>query len=380
LNLLDRYIFRSALFTCIAAVTVLAFVMMTVNVVRDLIGPGLAGQISLADCARLVLLLVPFVLSYALPMGMLTGALLALGRLSADSEITAMRASGMSLFRIARPILLMGFVGAVAGLPINFEYMPWARVQYDRELTTAVRVNPLNFIVPRTFIRDFPGFVAYVGEKQGNELKDIWLWELDAGKRVTRFVRAAAGHLDYAEATNEFILTLDQAQVETRNEKDPENFAEAEPVGTFEKLEPMRLPLDQLFGRSGPRQKLAWMTFAELKREHARIAALKVPPGQTNMQLRDEMKVAITIQNKFNTAILVLSFAFIAVPLGIKVSRRETSANLAVAVGLALGYYFLTVMVSWLDPYPQYRPDILIWLPNLFLFVIGGWLFRRIGS
>jgi len=92
------------------------------------------------------------------------------------------------------------------------------------------------------------------------------------------------------------------------------------------------------------------------------------------------MKVAITIQNKFNTAILVLSFAFIAVPLGIKVSRRETSANLAVAVGLALGYYFLTVMVSWLDPYPQYRPDILIWLPNLFLFVIGGWLFRRIGS
>jgi lipopolysaccharide export system permease protein len=379
LNLLDRYILRSALFTCLAAVAVFAFVLMTGNIVRDLIGPGLSGQISPAAFGRLVLLLIPFVLSYALPMGMLTGVLLALGRLSADSEITAMRACGISLVRIARPVLLMGFLGAAVGLPINFESMPWARVQYDRELTAAVRANPLNFIVPRTFIRDFPGFVAYIGQKKGNELKDIWLWELDAGKRVTRFVRAAAGHLEYTEPTNEFILTLDQAQVETRNEKDPENFAEAEPVGTFEKLEPMRLPLDQLFGRTGPRQKLRWMTYAQLEHERFRLKAEKVPPAQAQAHERDRMRVAITIQEKITSALAILSFAFIAVPLGIKVSRRETSANLAVAVAFALSYYFLTVMLSWLDPYPQYRPDILIWFPNVFLFGIGAWLFRRIG-
>ena len=311
---------------------------------------------------------------------MLTGILLALGRLSADNEITAMRAAGIGVRRIARPVLIMGLLGAVAGLPINFESMPWARVQYDRELTAAVRANPLNFIVARTFIRDFPGFVAYVGQKRGRELKDIWLWQLDDGKRVTRFVRAAEGHLEYDETHNEFILTLFQAQVETRNEKDPENFAEAEPVGTFERLEPMRLPLDQLFGRSGPRQKLPWMTYAELRREEVRLASEKVPPAEAKDHARDRMRVKVTIQDKINAALAVFTFALVGVPLGIKVSRRETSANLGVAVAFALGYYFLTLMIGWLNPYPEFRPDILIWIPNLLLFGVGFWLFRRIGK
>ena len=66
------------------------------------------------------------------------------------------------------------------------------------------------------------------------------------------------------------------------------------------------------------------------------------------------------------------------VPLGIKVSRRETSANLGVAVLFALGHYFLTKMIGWLDHYPAYRPDLLLWLPNLIFIGVGIWLFRRI--
>ena len=69
MNLLDRYVVKSAFFTCVAAVGVLAFVLITGNIVRDLIGPGLSGQISSAAFVRLVLLLFPFVISYALPMG-----------------------------------------------------------------------------------------------------------------------------------------------------------------------------------------------------------------------------------------------------------------------------------------------------------------------
>jgi len=64
-------------------------------------------------------------------------------------------------------------------------------------------------------------------------------------------------------------------------------------------------------------------------------------------------------------------------PLGIAVSRRETSANLGLAVLLALGYYFLTIMIGWLDQHPEYRPDILLWLPNAIFIGLGYWLFRR---
>jgi lipopolysaccharide export system permease protein len=65
------------------------------------------------------------------------------------------------------------------------------------------------------------------------------------------------------------------------------------------------------------------------------------------------------------------------VPLGIKVSRRETSANLGVALILALSYYFLTVMTQWLDNYPNLRPDLLLWVPNIIFIVVAFLLHRR---
>lgn len=378
MNLLDRYIFKSALFTCFAAVVLFAFMLIAVNMVRDLLGPGLSGQISLEATGRLVLLLIPLGITYGLPMGMLTGVLLTLGRLSADSEITAMRACGISLPRIAFPLIALGALGAAAGLPVNFESMPQARTQYDRELNAALRADPLGLIAPKVFIRDFPGFVAYVGSKNGSELEDVWLWQLDGDRRVTRFVHASTGHVNYDEAQNELILTLAQAHVETRNDKNPENFTEANPIAYFGRVEPTRLSLERLFGRVGPRQKPDWMTYGELRREQFRLATEKVAPADAPDHARTQMRFAMTIQNKFNTALAALSFVIVGIPLGIKVSRRETSANLGVAVALALGYYFLTVMVGWLDRHPEYRPDLLLWAPNLIFIGLGIFLFSRV--
>jgi lipopolysaccharide export system permease protein len=379
LNLLDRHIFKSVLFTCAASVGLFAFVMILGNAVKDLLGYVLAGQLSLGTFARLVGMLVPFVISFALPMGMLTGVLLTLGRLSADSEITAMRAAGLSLLRIARPVFIIGTLGTALGLYVNFESMPRARVQYHRELDEAIRTNPLSFIVPKTFIRDFPGYVVYIGEKQGSVMHDFWLWRLDRDRRVTQFVRAESGRFDYDAVTNELILTLTRAQVETRDAKTPEVFSEAQLVGSFEKSEPMRLSLDRLYNRTGGRsQKLKWMTFDELQVELGRVAGQTVPPEKAKEHARAEMKVRLTIQEKYTLSLSVLAFALVGVPLGIRVSRRETSANLGLAVALALGYYVLTVAVDALDRHPEYRPDILLWLPNLLFFAVGIWLFRRI--
>lgn len=378
MNLLDRYIFKSVLGSCLAAVGLFAFVLMLGNAIRDLLGYVLADQLTPTTFVRLVLLLIPFTISYALPMGMLTGVLLTLGRLSADSEITAMRAAGISLFRMARPVVLLGVLGFLLGLYVNFTAMPQARLQYQRELADAVRINPLRFIVPRTFIRDFPGYVVYVGDKQGPVLKEFWLWELDDTQRVVRTVRAGSGRFDFDETSNTLLLTLLQAQIESRNPRLPENFSSAPLVGTFEKTEQIRLPLEKLFGRSGVQQKLKWMTYPELRAEEARLAALAVPPDQLKEHRREQMKVQLVMQEKFQNALAMLTFALIGVPLGIKVSRRETSANLGVAVALALGYYFLTVMVNWLDRHPEYRPDQLFWIPNLVFFGLAVWLFGRI--
>jgi lipopolysaccharide export system permease protein len=378
LNLLDRHIFASVFFTCAAAVGLFAFVVALPNIVRELLGPLLAGQFSFETFARLVALLFPFAFTFALPAGILTGILLTLGRLSADSEITAMRASGISVVRIAQPVFILAALGAVAALYVNFESMPWARVQYHKELAAAARADPLRAIVPKTFIRDFSRRVIYVGEKDGAVLRDIWLWELDEQSRVRRFIRADAGRLDYDETTNSLIPTLLRAKAEERDEDDPEDFSKSPKAAAAERLPEVRLSLDHYFGKNLEKMKQDWLTYDQLRAEQARLATLPAPPPEKKKeQARDRMKIDLILQEKFNLSLAVFSFAVIGVPLGIKVSRRETSANLGIAVGLVLGFYLLTVLMKTLDRHPEYRPDLLVWVPNLLFLGLGLWLFRR---
>ena len=196
---------------------------------------------------------------------------------------------------------------------------------------------------------------------------------------MRRLVRAEAGRLDFDEATNSLIPTLIRAKTEERDPDNPEDFSKSPKAPSVEKAEEVRLPLEDYFGLNTYRRKAEWQTFGELRAEQTRLAAL-VPatPTEAADRSREQMKFALIVNEKFNFSLAVLSFALIGVPLGIKVSRRETSANLGLALGLVLGYYLLTVVVKWLDSMPQYRPDLLLWAPNLCLIGLAIWLFSRI--
>jgi lipopolysaccharide export system permease protein len=383
-NILDRHISKAVLATALGAVGLFAFILTAGNIIRDLLGPLIAGQLPFLAFWKLVLLTIPYVVAYALPLGMLTAVLLTLGRLSSDSEITAMRASGMSIARIAKPVLILAALGFIVGIRVNFESMPWAKIQYERDLAQLLRANPFSYIRQKTFIRDFPGYVIYIGSKEegskdGSDIRDIWIWFLDAERRTYRFVRAESGHVDYDSASNQFIVTLKNAREEEHDRKAPDEFLQEAPrISTVGSIEPLHLSLER-FSRGGTvHQKADWMTYAQLAAERSRLDAQSVPPAELKAHEQERMKVSLTIQNKINMALAIFSFAFIGVPLGIKVSRRETSANLGVAVILALTYYFLVVAIGWLDRHPGYRPDILVWLPNVAVLALGFWLLNRL--
>jgi len=259
---------------------------------------------------------------------------------------------------------------------INFQFMPQAKVAYEAELAQAVRQNPLSFIVPRTFIRDFPGLVIYAGDKKGSQLRDFWLWELDAQNRVKRFARADTGRLDFDEKKNTLVLTLEHAQAEVRDEKDPENFTQARGSAAWEQAT-FDLPLGKLGGAQGVHRKLKWYTFDQLVEEWRRLGRPdpNVPAAERE---KLQMRVQITIHEKFATAFSVLSFALVAIPLGIKVSRKETSANLGIGLALVMAYYFATIVIGWIDNQPALRPDLLMWLPNFFFQGLGLWMFYKV--
>jgi len=376
MNLIHRHIFLNVVLTCGASVGLFGFVLMLGNALKDVLPLVLAGQLAPDTFFRLIVLLVPFVISYALPMGMLTGILLVLGRMSSDREITALRASGMSVAWLSAPILFFALIGVALATVINFQYMPTTRLAYQREMVDAVRQNPLNFIVPRTFIRDFPGVVIYAGERKETQLKDFWLWELDAQNRVKRFARADSGRLVVDEANNKLVLTVEHAQVELRNEKEPENFSTDTGAPSMDRAT-FDLPLAKITGAQSVQKKLKWFTFPQLIAEWRRLNVTdpEVPAAE---RAQKQMRVQITIHEKFATAFSVLSFALVAIPLGIKVSRKETSANLLIGVALALAYYFASIVVGWFDNHPALRPDLLMWLPNIAFQSLGLWMFYRV--
>lgn len=382
MKLLHRHIFWSVGGTCLAAAGLFGFVLLLGNALKDLLGYLLAGQIPIETFLVLAGLLVPYVGAYALPIGVLTGVLLVLGRMSAQQEITAMRAAGLSLGFVARPIVVLGLIGAAATLVVNFSYMPRARAAYKQALARSVQLSPLSFVVPKTFVREFPGVVLYVGEKEGARLRDFWVWQVDDEARMRVFARADEGHFEYDQEANTLVLTLRHVVMESRNPEDPEDFTRPLATSAVEEF-PIKLHLDALFDQQAYRRKLREMTLDQLLAKRARLAA--PAEGSAEAELTPEerrveaARVVLTLNDKASSAVTVLAFALLAVPLGIKVSRKETSANLGLALILVMAYYFATTAIGWLDQYPAARPHLLVWVPAAGFFVLAGWLFRRIG-
>ncbi len=375
MGLLHRHLFASVAGACLVAVALFAFVLIAGQALRDLLGYLMAGQIDAATVVKLVGLMLPYVAVYALPIGLLTAVLLVLGRMSSQQEITAMRAAGLSLGYISRPIWIIAAAAVVFSLALNFQVMPRARTAYRATLVEAVRQNPLNFIVPRTFVRDFPGFVIYVGERDGAELRDFWLWRLDAQKRVTSFARAKSGTVEFRDEDSRIILTLREVSVETRDQDQPENFSTPQPVGNSDSMT-VELRLDGVFNALKITQKTNWMTYGELV---ARRDLLRAKGDDaTAAEKRDLVRVVIALSEKAAASFGVLALAFVAVPLGIKVSRKETSANLGIAVALVIGYYFLATLTGMLERSPRLRPELWVWAPPLVYAAAGLWLFRRV--
>lgn len=372
MHLLHRHIFFSVLTTCMVAAILFVFVLISGIALRDLLGFALSGQVSYGTLLKLIMLSVPIMGGHALYISILTGILLVLGRMSSNSEITAMRAAGLSMSYIVRPIWIVAIIGALVVLGLNFYYTPLAQTAYRATMLKAVRTNPLRLLVPRTFVRDFPGTVVYVGAKNGTEIEDFWFWELDGAKRVTRLVHAQSGRVDFHEEDNKLVLLLNHVTVENRNEKDPENFTTPAPIATLDSL-PVDLKLDNLLGQTSRLHKLKWLTFGELLKLRTQ---LKVQADSA----KELMRVNILLNDRAAGALGVLAFAILAVPLGIRVSRKETTANFGLALILLFTYYFFSKgVIGVLEDSPALRPDLLVWIPPLAFAGFGIYLFRKVG-
>ncbi|MCL5097479.1 MAG: LptF/LptG family permease, partial [Candidatus Omnitrophica bacterium] len=207
---LHLYLTRQVLATLGMTVAVFTFLFLLGNLLKEVLALLVARQITIGLVLHAILLLVPFVLVFALPMGMLTATLLVFGRFSAEQELTAVRANGVSLLALVTPILLLSAAFSVLCALFNLQIAPQCRVAYQSLLLKLSQQKPESFLVQGRFISDFPGYLIYVGKIKGHNLEDVLLSELKDDQVVLR-IRAPGGHFEIDTAQQQLSLVLTNA-------------------------------------------------------------------------------------------------------------------------------------------------------------------------
>ena len=385
---LHRYLITQLIASLLLAVAVFTFVLLVGNVLKEILGLLVAGRLPIGLVLRAIGLLIPFVLVFALPMGLLTAALLVFGRASADGELTAARASGISVVALAKPVLVLSALLCVVCGVVNLWLGPRSRVAY-KELLAKARVQIAGAVLPeRRFVRDFPGFIFYVGKNEpthnGGRLKDVLVYFVNNETNVTAKVRAARGFY-VVDATNQSLrLNLLNARCVTlANDRWlPGFFGE----WSFE----IKLASS---ATSKPRVSLSDMTFDQLRTELLQFRAQTGPrqhatdggePGLTSrVQGANTAKADLTLplrvqmNRQVSFSFACFGFALVGIPLGIRMHRRETNVSVAVALLLVLVYYSFLLLGQALETRPEWHPHLIVWLPNFVFQTVGGVLLWR---
>ncbi len=209
---LHAYLTRQVLASLLLGMAVFTFVLLIGDGLKEILPLLISGQVRPGVVLEAIGLLIPFFWVYALPMGLLTATLLVFGRFSADQELTAARASGISLLSLVTPVLLLSLFCCVLSAWINLDLGPRSRVAF-KELTFRARADLARFQLPeRQFIRDFPGYIIYVDKNHDGDLQDVMVFVLQNETNVTTTIRAPQGRLKVEPQNKELTFDLLNAQ------------------------------------------------------------------------------------------------------------------------------------------------------------------------
>lgn len=373
---LHAYLTRQVLVSLLMTAAVFTFVLLLGNVMKEIIALLVSRQVTLALVGKAIGLLIPFVMAYVLPFGMLTAVLLVFGRFSADQELTAVRASGISLVSLVTPVLLLSL--ALCGLCalFNLWIAPQCRNAYKDLIYQYATRSVSALITEDRFIVEIPGMILYIRKKDGNELEDIRIYDLKTNE-ITRRISADVGRIVLDNENKQISFDLSDVLVEQRYERNIK--AEEEFIGP---PNPEVAPEWQLFqtgnfktepvdltnlAREGRKTKLSEMTLPQLLREKRELQAQGVSASPVRVQIHRQLAFSFAC----------FAFTLVAIPLAIQAHRRETSIGIAIALGLVMVYYTFIIIGDALENREHLHPHLILWIPNFLFQGLGGLLLYR---
>jgi LPS export ABC transporter permease LptF/LPS export ABC transporter permease LptG len=355
MRLIDRYICRQLLSHALLGLGIFTFVFFVPQLVRlmDLLvrHPG-----SWSSIAILFLSTLPDILIFTLPMGVLVGVLIALGRLSSDSELIAMSALGMGRRRLLVPVGILA-IGATAITFIMTLWLGPLSVRTFRTIEDRLRAGQASYQVsPRVFDERFPQMVLYVNDIDSTATRWKGVFLAGTDKDVSRLTLAEEAIVIADRREGKLELHLRNGSVHEISLAEPGHYS----LSAFGERD---LPIDVKSAES------------------ERVAEPSIPGRATSVLWREshsQRDARVEIHRRFSFPFACISFALLAMPIGARPRRGGRAAGFLITLLLITAYYLMFTIGAELARQGTIPVWVGIWWANIVTAGLGLFLLPRL--
>ncbi len=354
MRILTRYILSEVTSYALIGGALFTFVLFMRDL-GDILKLIVRESASLLHALEIFLYALPNTFTLTIPMAVLVGVLLGLSRLSADSEITAMRAAGIGVWRFVRIVSIVGLLGWGIAL-LNSLYLAPKAAEALLELENALKSSQASFeIQPRVFYEDFKNYVLYVQDVRASAGASQWrrVFLADLSNPTSPRIITAAQATVVSGGEGELRMRLRNGTQHEFVGNDPNQYS----VSTFAEAD---LPLQV---GSQENARIGHADTPALAKSAGELYRRSLGPGGRWYRIEFYKRLA------FPTSCLVLML--VGVPLGLASRRGGKSAGFVITIVLVFVYYFLSLTGVSLARQGKISPFLGVWAANFIFGALG---------
>ncbi len=360
--LLDRYILAAMLAPFLFGVGIFSTVGIAVGVVFDLVSQLSEVQIPAGILIRILILQAPYFIGFAFPMALLLAALLTFSRLSADSEVTALRSIGVSVFRLMVPVIIFGGLVSLLTFGFNETLVPQSRYQATQLLEQTLRQGSNTLQAKNLFYPEY-------GPDQ--EIKRLFYARQYDGARMHGLTI-----LDFSQKGVDQVITASSARWNPK--ASVWSFMDGtvylvSPDGSYRSVlefteQQIKIPRDAMKAKL-PDRNPSEMTLVEARQ------ALKI------LQRGDDQKairqLEVQIQQRYAIPLQGLMVGLIGAGMALRPQRDRSAKGFGISIVVIFAYYLLSFVTQALGNSGVMTPLVAAWSPSALGLAIAGWLLLR---
>jgi LPS export ABC transporter permease LptG/LPS export ABC transporter permease LptF len=354
MRILTRYILREVASHALIGTGIFTFVLFTRDLGR-ILELVVRASAPLPSVAELFFFTIPVALIYTIPMGVLVGILIGMSRLAADSEITAMRASGIGVWTFLKIVSIFAGGACLLALVNSVYVAPKSQAALGR-LQERLKSSQVSFDVqPRVFYEGFPGRVLYVQDVRTARGAAIWkgIFIADISGDTPKITLARQG-IVVSEGPERLHLHLTDGSTHETDPKDPSSYH----ITTFGQADiPIDLP--QTSKQEDEPAPIAQLGTWDLRREGSKV------------KNAGSRWFYIEFHRRFALPLACLVLALVGLPLGLSSKKGGKSTGFVLTILLVLAYYAVTLIGVSFGRQGELPPFVGAWLGDI-VFLIGG--------